>query len=134
MVILGVREPLTVGEGDIRQWREWIAERSDNGMAGVAEARSRGPIASWMPAYSALQMDPHGNVWIGEHTLPEDDTRRWTIVSQDGAVSTVELPTVFEGFTYRRPDLLAVGHGMIAILLRDEWNEERVEVWEVGSG
>ena len=68
--------------------------------------------------------------------------RRWTILEPDGTpVAVVSLPVLSPRWledtvavTSQPHEILDVAHGRIAVLRRDEFDVQFVEVWEMEGG
>jgi len=51
------------------------------------------PFPPTMPAFSDLQVDADGNLWVLEVTLPGDERRRWTVFDTTGRMlGSIETP------------------------------------------
>ncbi len=91
------------------------------------------------PAYGAISVDADGRIWIGDYAKLADEMRRWTILEPDGTpVAAVSLPVLFPvwledtvAVTSEPHEVLDVAHGRIAVLRRDEFDVQFVEVWEM---
>jgi hypothetical protein len=102
------------------------AERLDRADAGFRQSLERLfqdiPFPSTFPAFSDLQVDPLGNLWVGDVDWPGDDGRRWTVFGPDGlALGAVETPA---GVTVRE-----IGRDYVLGTWRDELDVEHVRLY-----
>lgn len=88
-------------------------------------ARDRATFPRLFPAVLNLLPDPNGNVWIQRSVASSGES--WISVDRAGrVVSEVELPVGRE--------LLAVGREELAVLSKDEWDIETIELYARPSG
>ncbi len=84
------------------RFREQFASLPDEERSRRLEVAANAPLVETFPAYSALQGDALGNLWVAEFELPGDDWdfTLWTIFDETGeALGFVETPsglTVYE--------------------------------------
>ena len=112
----------------------------------------RSTVRESYPAFGALKVDAEGRIWIGAFAKLGERQRRWTILGPDGRlIGALALPLfrpelirVREGsitgyaalehettIPSPRHELLDVAAGRVAILRRDEFGVEFIEVYEV---
>lgn len=79
-------------------------------------------LVDFFPAFSALQSDPLGYLWVQEYRFPEQTGNVWTVFNADGRV---------QGFVETPPDLevFEVGEDYILGMTTDELGVERVQLW-----
>ena len=92
------------------------------------EALDALPLPTSFPAFSAIEVDLLGNLWVREYNLPEDGDRAlWTVFDPDGvALGFVETP----------PQLVIheIGEDYIMGKVTDELGVEYVQVWGLDRG
>jgi len=100
--------------GDLPEERR---ERVLSQMEGITVVES-------YPAFSALQSDPLGYLWVKEYNLSGQDRNLWTVFGPEGrALGFVEMP--FEAEVYEiGPDYILGGS-------EDELGVERVRLWRL---
>ena len=124
------------------EWTErFLAMFPEDYQPGWRQRLERSTIRDTYPAYGAISVDSDGRIWIGDYPRLADHMRRWTILEPDGTpVAVVNLPVLFPAWledtvavTSQPHEVLDVAHGRIAVLRRDEFDVEFVEVYEMGS-
>ncbi|MDE2806308.1 MAG: hypothetical protein OXN18_14300 [Gemmatimonadota bacterium] len=134
--------PRRVTAQEKEEWTErFLAMFPEDYRAGWRRRLERSTIRDSYPAYGAVKVDADGRIWIGDYPKLADELRRWTIIEPDGTpVAAVNLPVLFPlwledtvAVTSQPVELLDVAHGRIAVLRRDEFDVEVVEVYEMGS-
>lgn len=90
-------------------------------MTPVLDALSVPPS---FPAFSAIEVDALGYLWVREYNLPGADGALWTVFDPDGIV---------QGFVETPPDLVIyeIGEDHIMGKVRDELRVEYVQLWEL---
>jgi hypothetical protein len=77
-----------------------------------------------LPAYSSLNTDADGNLWVQEYRAEGEQHTRWTVFDPLGKViATVNGP---EGFT-----VYDIGRDYIAGVRTDDMDVERVEIYSL---
>ena len=107
-----VRSPT---QGDLDDYR---AARTN-----PSEALDAVPLPGSFPAFSAIEVDLPGNLWVREYNLPEDDDRAlWTVFDPEGVVL---------GFVETPPELIIyeIGEHYILGKVRDDLGVEYVQLW-----
>ena len=105
------------------------------------------------PAFGSIKVDAGGRIWIGDYAKLSAEQRLWTVLGADGTpVGSVRLPVfrpdwlqIREGSITGRAlvewevtipspvhELLDIAGDRIAVLRKDEFGREFVEVYEVG--
>lgn len=122
---------LSVKEAD----REWYGDQL-RGMASTPEEQQMLPMVlsglifpETRAAYSALEVDPTGAVWLmtGRHFPPGGPSPEWTVFSHQGVLlGTVVLPERFEPLDFGLDHVLGVW--------RDEMDVEFVRVYAIQRG
>ncbi len=105
------------------------------------------------PSFGAIKVDGGGRIWIGDYAKLSAEQRLWTVLGADGTpVGSVHLPVfrpdwlqIREGSITGRAlvewevtipspvhELLDIAGERIAVLGKDEFGREFVEVYEVG--
>ena len=76
----------------------------------------------FFPAFSSLQSDLLGFLWVREYNFPEQDENIWTVFDADGRV---------QGFmeTPAEVDVFEIGEDYILSGTTDELGVERVQLW-----
>lgn len=132
---------VTAGEKD--EWTErFLGMFPEDYRPGWRERLERSTIRDTYPAYGAIGVDADGRIWIGDYPKLAERTRRWTILEPDGTpVAVVSLPVLRPmwledtvAVTSQPHEVLDAAHGRIAVLRRDEFDVEYVEVWEMAGG
>ncbi len=138
----GGYSPRRVTAQEKEEWTErFLAMFPEDYRAGWRRRLERSTIRDFYPAFGAIKVDADGGIWIGDYPKLADELRRWTIIEPDGTpVAAVNLPVLFPlwledtvAVTSLPVELLDVAHGRIAVLRRDEFDVEVVEVYEMGS-
>ena len=133
--------PRRVTAQEKEEWTErFLAMFPEDYRAGWRRRLERSTIRDFYPAFGAIKVDADGRIWIGDYPKLADELRRWTIIEPDGTpVAAVNLPVLFPlwleetvAVTSQPVELLDVAHGRIAVLRRDEFDVEFVEVYEMG--
>lgn len=132
---------VTAGEKD--EWTErFLAIFPEDYRPGWRARLEQSTIRDTYPAYGAISVDAGGRIWIGDYPKLADRMRRWTILEPDGRpAAVVNLPVLIPRWleqtvavTSHPQEVLDVAHGRIAVLRRDEFDVEFVEVWEMVGG
>ena len=112
-----VRSPT---QADLDDYR--AARTSSN---GVLEAV---PLPESFPAFSTIEVDLPGYLWVREYNLPEDGDRAlWTVFDADGLVQGfIETP---QGLT-----IYEIGEDYILGKAEDELGVEYVQMWRLDRG
>lgn len=104
----------------------WFAgsygDRSEEDQARLHALFEGMTLVEFFPAFSALQSDPLGYLWVQEYRFPEQDENVWTVFDGDGRV---------QGFVETPPDLdvFEIGEDYILGTTTDELGVERVQLW-----
>jgi hypothetical protein len=122
---------LSVGEADREWYRDQLRE-----MASTPQEQEMLPMVfsglifpETRAAYSALEVDPTGAVWLmtGRHFPPGGPSPEWTVFSHRGVLlGTVVLPERFEPLEFGLDHVLGVW--------RDEMDVEFVRVYSIQRG
>ena len=137
----GGYSPRRVPAQEKEEWTErFLAVFPEDYRAGWRRRLDRSTIRDYYPAFGAIKVDADGRIWIGDYPKLADELRRWTIIEPDGTpVAAVHLPVLSPlgledtvAVTSQPVELLDVAHGRIAVLRRDEFDVEVVEVYEIG--
>jgi hypothetical protein len=134
--IRSIRAPdvdLTLGRDQVDAFRTWMTGRLDGrpaeqraAMIRQLDERLEEPMPDRVPAYSALLLDPHGNLWVGEYRfeLNLHPPERWLVFDPEGRLLTlVRMPPRFA--------LLAVGNDHVFGRLTDELNVQYVAAFRI---
>ena len=81
------------------------------------------PLPESFPAFTAIEVDAPGNLWVREYNLPEDGDRAlWTVFDPEGLV---------RGFVETPPGLVIyeIGEDYILGKVQDELGVEYVQLW-----
>ena len=109
---------------DLDTYRANYVEPIENGewkelLTTVSDALPLGPS---IPAYSAIEVDALGYLWVREYNLPGEDGALWTVFNPDGIVQgLVETPPGLE--------IYEIGADYILGEVRDEMRVEYVQLW-----
>ncbi|MGH7503576.1 MAG: hypothetical protein ACREL7_17755 [Longimicrobiales bacterium] len=77
---------------------------------------------AYLPAYSALRVDPEGNLWAEDYRIYTQSESRWTVFDPTGRwLGTVEMPDGLQ--------VLEIGRDYVLGLLKDEMDVERVSMY-----
>lgn len=121
MKVVGRGPLLPISEAAAERWRqERTASRGD--LPGLVEAYESVRVSETYPAFSGLAVDEIGRVWIGEYPRGEA-AQTWRIVDRDGSTTVLQIP--YDG------TVLAVREDRIAVLVKDDLDEESVVVYEL---
>ena len=87
------------------------------------EALEAVPLPESFPAFTAIEVDLLGNLWVREYNLPEDEDRAlWTVFDPEGvALGFVETPS--ELLIYE------IGEDYILGEVRDDLGVEYIQLW-----
>ena len=103
------------------------AEGSEEDRARLVTMNEGMPLVESYPAFSALQSDPLGYLWVREYDLPGQERNLWTVFDPEGRVEGfVEMPLDFEPSE--------IGEDYILGLAQDELGVERVQLWGLSRG
>lgn len=112
---------------DLDTYRTDLLEPIENGewkelLTTVTGALPLGPS---IPAFSAIEVDALGYLWVREYSLPGEDDALWTVFNPDGVV---------QGFVETPPGLTIyeIGEDHILGKITDELDIEYVQLWELG--
>ena len=86
------------------------------------------PLPESFPAFSAIEVDLLGNLWVREYNLPgQEDRALWTVFDPEGLV---------QGFVETPPDLVIyeIGEDYILGKVLDELRVEYVQLWPLNRG
>ena len=86
------------------------------------------PLPESFPAFSAIEVDLLGSLWVREYNLPgEEDRALWTVFDPEGLV---------QGFIETPPDLVIyeIGGDYILGKVLDELRVEYVQLWPLDRG
>ncbi|MFC1660363.1 hypothetical protein ACFL3S_02705 [Gemmatimonadota bacterium] len=85
------------------------------------------PFPDEMPAYSELEVDAEGHLWVAEYRRPGDDQPRWRVFDPEGALlGTVKTPIRFRIFE--------IGPDYILGRWDDEQDVEHIRVYRLLKG
>ncbi len=134
LIVRGAGDPTPVSERDRSAWLEEVTGLAPMDSEDFLREWTRGPVRETYPAFGALALDDEARLWVGEATRPGASTRSWVIFGADGVPEgRIELPTSAPHPLFARPEVLDIREGRIALLLRDEWNEQVVVVLSYAS-
>ena len=114
----GARRPT---QADLHDYRAGRA--SPNAPSNLVAALDALPLPESFPAFSAIEVDLLGNLWVREYNLPEDGDRAlWTVFDPEGVVM---------GFVETPPGLIIyeIGEDYILGKWEDELRVEYVQLW-----
>lgn len=123
------------------EWTErFLAMFPEEYRADWRRRLERSTIRDFYPAFGAIKVDAEGRIWIGDYPKLADELRRWTVIEPDGTpVAAANLPILVPlwledtvAVTSQPTELLDVAHGRIAVLRRDEFDVEFIDVYEMG--
>ena len=98
------------------------ADRSEEDQLRLRALHEGMTLVEFFPAFSALQSDPQGYLWVQEYKFPEQDGNIWTVFDPDGQVQgLVETPAEL--------DVFEIGEDYILGGTTDELGVERVQLW-----
>lgn len=116
-------------------WRQYVLQRLPMDIDDVRRAWERAPVRETLPGFDGLAIDVEGRLWIGEAGVPGAATRRWVVFGPDGTPEgELRVPALWSGYLPGSTELLAVGRDRIALLRRNDMDEDVVDVWTVRSG
>ena len=103
------------------------ADRSAEDRARLLSQNEGMALVESYPAFSAVQSDPLGYLWVREYDLPGQDGNLWTVFDTEGRVQGfVEMPAALEPYE--------IGEDYILGLSLDELGVERVQLWPLSRG
>ncbi|GMV06190.1 MAG: hypothetical protein AMXMBFR53_24660 [Gemmatimonadota bacterium] len=115
-----------------KAWREFALARLPMDDEQVRTAWSEAPIRGTFPGFDGLDVDPEGRLWLSEATVPGSARRRWVVFAADGTpLAEWEPLALWPSYLPGRTELLALGGDRVALLRRDQLDEESVEVWRI---
>ena len=98
------------------------ADRSDADQERLRSLFDGMTLVEFFPAYSALQSDPLGYLWVQEYRLPDQSENIWTVFDAEGRVQGfVELPAGLNVFEIGEHHILGLETDALAV--------ERVQMW-----
>jgi hypothetical protein len=135
----GTSSPVAATEEEKQVWRErWLSPVPQPDRARYRELLEDTPIRESFPAFGAAVVDAQGRIWVGEFARPLATLRRWWLFGSDGEpLGYLELPIYFswpyaESIPFQaEQELLDVGTDRIAVLRKNEFDEEYVEIWKI---
>ena len=110
-------------------FRERFANLTEEERTPRLEVAANVPMVETFPAYSAIESDALGHLWVAEFKLPDEDRnfRLWTVFDRTGeALGFVETPpglTIYE-----------IGEDYILGKRTGDLDVESVELWELTGG
>ena len=119
-------DPRTPTQAEVDDWiEERYADRSQESQEGgerlLAEMEGMTTVDAY-PAFSSLQSDPLGYLWVQEYNLPGQDQNLWTVFDAEGRVQGfVEMPAGIEVYE--------IGVDYVLGKTTDELEVERVCLW-----
>ena len=125
-VIRKAHEPVPVRPVDVERYK---AERledasSDNWRRRLERMFGEVPIPSTMPAFSTLEVDELGFLWIAEFEPPGADARRWSVFDAEGRLlGTVVTPAELQ--------VHQIGVDFLLASWRDDLGVEHVQLYEL---
>lgn len=114
-----------VQPADVERWRQALIESRRQAPPEVQRGLQDVPYREWYPAFDGLALDDRGRIWIGCSARPGDAERTWVLVEPDGSIAGVVL---LPGSAR----ILDIAHDRIALLGRNELDEEYVSVRALG--
>ena len=117
------RPPLPVGSGDLEAViEEEVAQADDPSEAPEIRAGfEEMPVPDLMPAFSSIQTDHEGYLWVERFRRPGEDTPVFDILDPQGnLVGRVSIPP--------RSEILQIGPDHVLTLFRDELEVEYVRM------
>ncbi len=112
-------------QAELDAWlTESYADRSEEDQTRLLALHEGMTLVEFFPAFSALQSDPLGYLWVQEYKFPEQDENVWTVFDVDGRV---------QGFaeTPRDFDVFEIGEDYLLGSTTDDLGVERVELWSL---
>ena len=101
--------------------RERLADVADADRPAVERELRDMPLPDAFPAFTRLELDPDGNLWLEGFRRPGTTGRHWTVLGSDGAwLGRVVMPSAFDVTDIGRDEILGVA--------RDELGVERVRL------
>src|SRR5690606_35431005 len=114
----------SVAAADVDAWNEERLSGLEGLPEGMRSAFREVPHRSTLPGFGALVLDDDGRLWIGSYVPPSRDVREWLVLGTNGRpVGRVATP--------RNARVLDIAGGRMALLLRDELDEQFIEVLSV---
>ena len=122
-------------EEDVAHWLVLLSENLPRDDPTVRRAYAAAPVRNRFPGFDGLKLDSKGRIWVGEYLRPSETERRWVIFAPSGEpVGQVRFPASGFASLPGRTELLAVGEDRVALLRRNRFDGEYVEVWTLGPG
>ncbi len=102
LIVRAAHRPLPVVKDEVLRLlgTQLLAEVDDESLRSVLERMLANiSLPETLPAFAWLIADTAGNLWVREHTLPDDDANPWTVFGSDGAmIARVSLAHRFQPF------------------------------------
>lgn len=120
------RSTLAVTSGDIEQVKQQRLENasSDSWRTRLENMFAEMPFPDSMPAYSSMQVDAGGNLWVAAYLPPGDDDPRWSVFDPDGRLlGEVHTPDRFHVYE--------IGSDYLLGSWRDEYDVEYVQLYDL---
>jgi hypothetical protein len=122
-LLRGPSEDLTISETMIENYRRADLTEDEDEDRWYWE-RAGSPLLGTVPAFTEIQVDVDGNVWVKRFTPPGQSENRWAVFARSGEfLGHIHLPT---GFT-----LTDLGPNRITGIVTDDLGVDRVEVYAV---
>ena len=108
---------------DLEAWRSEMFDHLPDESRNRYRSLSEGiPLLESFPAFSALQSDRLGYLWVREYNLPGENRHLWMVFNPEGQVEgLVETPTDLR--------IYEIGDDYILGETSDEMGVERVQLW-----
>lgn len=110
----------------VEEWRADLGERMKNAPPQIKGVLQEIPVNETYPDLQGVGISDSGQVWIGLRTAADARSDEWLVVSPDGEVlGSVSLP--------KSARILDVAGERVAVLYRDELDEEFISVYQIGG-
>lgn len=125
-LIRKAHENLPVTADDIERYRQRQLENASNDdwRTRLERMIAEMPIPETMPAYSNVEVDAAGNLWVAHYRRPGDDQPRWDVFDPDGRwLGVVETPPRFT--------VNEIGADYVLGRWVDEFDVEHIRLYEL---
>lgn len=119
---------LALGPDEIQRYKDWYIETNELGPdSRWTQELIKMEFPATMPAYTALQLDPAGNLWVRRFSRPGIREEDWDVFAPDGAwLGTLSAPIGLQ--------ITEIEQDVIVGIYQDELGTEYVRLHRIRRG
>lgn len=117
------RDSEPFGQDGISRYVETLTDLDPAERRATAEALQSVDLPESLPAFSEIQLDDLGNVWVRAFHLDSNEPQEWFVVGETGAEGRLVMPVGFA--------LMAIDNGRLYGVFKDAFDVESVRVYEL---